>query len=474
VSDIEDVLKVYPAINPFLKQIEPWIGAYRDSRLSFVALLQEGEFVLIAARLRLQSPSYVALKDSISTPHLRVAEVPFAASSGRLVDFVGTLLTGRLFPAGEQLVKFANSSNAAYTAYHEHPPDLGIAAPVPYLDALRLCGARKWDLLQNRHLEIERELTPHGYHSLDEVVSDWGLGHPNTDATMVEFIAEPVVQLMPSCAVRNERAFISIRLPIELKPEAASLTLIANENGAPSFRRLISHAEMQWQDAAPHRIGRCEVALPQPLLLTCRALYAGCLHDRCELLDTSNLPNMRRMLVELADPALKRLQGPLTAPKNHKEQDSFEAAVAALFYMLGFDAVRVGGVRKLEEAADIFATTPSGQILIVECTTELLDPRDKIGKLLARVSAARTQLSAARRDFKAAQLSGMIVIPKPRSELSLAFTTAEAHGLIVLARSDIEIALEATRHSFDADKVLSRWRKAAATGALPHPLNERI
>jgi ApeA N-terminal domain 1 len=63
--------------------------------------------------------------------------------------------------------------------------------------------------------------------------------------------------------------------------------------------------------------------------------------------------------------------------------------------MLGFDAVRVGGIKKLSDAADIFTRTPLGRVLVVECTTDVLDSKDKLRKLLTRVEEAKVFLSAA-------------------------------------------------------------------------------
>jgi hypothetical protein len=432
--------------------------AYVNSTLTFVALLHDHEFAIIAARLGLSAKSDRTRKRPVSTANLVAAEVPIAGNLDAVIDFVRTALAGSHLVVGEHVLQFMNDSASGYSVYHDHA-----TAPhrnwqrSSYLDRLRLNGARRWDLVSNRLTELERELQPLGFRGLDGLMAEYGLGLSDSDMLLIEIAAEPVVRISPKSKILGERVEIEVNVTDRLTTEHVTVTMVDAQSDGRSFRRSLSAKELLWSRVEQDWVGTCTVHLPERTILTCRALYAGSLHDEIELSDLAALPNPRRAIVELADPGLQRLRCPIIAPKNHQEQNDFEAGIAVLLYMLGFESVRVGGLKKLSDAADIFARTPSGRVLVIECTTEVLDPKDKIGKLLRRMEEAKERLSAAISGFKPEYVIGVVAIPKVRSDLGAVWKAANDRGVLILCRPEIEQALDRTRFCPNADGVLNEW-----------------
>ena len=122
-------------------------------------------------------------------------------------------------------------------------------------------------------------------------------------------------------------------------------------------------------------------------------------------------------MVELNDPGVGNLTKVLTeiGERDDKLRNEFEAAVAVLFHLLGFDAVRVGGGRRTTDGPDIYART-GNQLLVVECTSGAFSD-EKCAKLLTRVNAVEEAWSSAYAGLEPVQIAGVVVTARRRDEL---------------------------------------------------------
>ena len=148
----------------------------------------------------------------------------------------------------------------------------------------------------------------------------------------------------------------------------------------------------------------------------------------------------------------------------------FEASVAVLFYVLGFDSVRIGGNRKTTDGPDIYAATPGGEYLVVECTSGGFND-EQLGKLLTRLKSARESLRDAPRGPASNQVTAVIVTPRTRDELGAQLRSAERQGVLILCGSDILNALELTQFTPNADDTLRLWRQRPLLHLLSHGLS---
>src|SRR5579863_5167122 len=107
----------HPHINQFFDLIRPWMAAYNYSTLSFVALLHENEFVILAASLRLSSKPDRPLRRPLRTASLIAAEVPIAGNADAVVAFTDTALAGGPLVVGEYVLRFLQDEASGYSAY---------------------------------------------------------------------------------------------------------------------------------------------------------------------------------------------------------------------------------------------------------------------------------------------------------------------------------------------------------------------
>jgi len=460
---------LHPHIVRFFDSIRPWQHAYCYSNFSFVALRHEDELVIVAARLRLRAKEHQQeLRPEFRSASIRAGEVPLTGSPEAIADWVTTAVSGHQLAVGGHVLTLLQDPATGYSAFHDHPDSTFQPWNPSYVDRLVVSGASRWNFLSPKELELEKELQPYGFRSIRDFMREYGFDLSASDMLSLEIVAEPVARFDAKSLLRGgkARAFMSLALP--LSPEEFTLIAVDTETNGGLFRRRLSSGEISWARSPSDWNGECTVDIPDKATITCRAVYGGSLHDETRLVDSDAFPNFRRTLVELADPGLQRLQGPLANPKSKQEQNDFEAGVCVLLYMLGFDSVRVGGVKKLSDAADIFSTTPSGETLVVECTTEVLDPRGKLNNLIERVDQARQKLCRGSGGLTPDRIVGVIVIPKMRSELSSDFKVAEKHGILVLCRTEIEEAIERTRLTPNADATLRHWRERQLRELLSH------
>ena len=126
--------------------------------------------------------------------------------------------------------------------------------------------------------------------------------------------------------------------------------------------------------------------------------------------------------------------------------------------MLGFSTSQIGGRENTSDAADIVATTPRGNILIIECTTGLLKS-DKVAKLVERSEIVRKRLiSSGNQHLK---VLPVLVTSKPKDEVKADIEEVKNKGIAVFTKEDLESALPQTVVLPDAELIFDRlWQEA--------------
>lgn len=115
----------------------------------------------------------------------------------------------------------------------------------------------------------------------------------------------------------------------------------------------------------------------------------------------------------------------------------FEVGVALLFNMLGFGTSHFGIQKNLQKGPDIVAVIPGlDALLVIECTTGLLDQKDKLAKLVQRAQALRDAL--VRTGYPATAVHSVIVSALPREQLAAHFNSAHDHRVSVVAKEQLE------------------------------------
>ncbi len=159
--------------------------------------------------------------------------------------------------------------------------------------------------------------------------------------------------------------------------------------------------------------------------------------------------NPRLDVFRTLDPDFEVLRDSLTTPGSQGAAQ-FDAAVARVFALAGFQAIRLSGDKRLEEAVDLVAHVPRSSVcLAIECTTGPLNSKGKLGKLVARAEAIRGDCPQL--DVHAAMLTSLERAQVLQADLN----TAADEDVAVLCREDLEELLALVLGGGETSEVLS-------------------
>ena len=458
-----------PTVEQFFDSIHRLLPAYRYPTISFVALVHEGFETILRASLRLATTPPTNLKPELSIADLRAAQLALPNAAGNLRNILAALAADTGASVGDHVLKLQPERPPNYSYYHENSPSLGQLSP--YRELLRLSGANPWLFINPRQPELERAIQSQAFDSLSDLLHEYGLeDFGNSDRTTFEIVVDPVVHIEPTSRIQGDRAQVSVLVAAGVSPESFQFALRNADRREESQRRTLSSREFSWTELSDQRRGTASFEVPKGIVLESRALYAGHVQDVAQLADPDCLPNPRRKIVELNDPGLANTIAALTNIKerDNKLRNDFESSVAVLFYLLGFETVRIGGIRKTTDGPDIYARAPSGELLVIESTSGAFDS-DKLGKLLTRAKHARERFENFSPRSAVTKITAVIVTPRTAEELGSSLSQAEKENVLVLRRSDLLDAIERTQFDADADVMLNRWRNAVMLRFLSNP-----
>lgn len=455
----------------FLEGIRPWQRAYVHSTFTYIAVNSEGKYVLLRGCITLRAFAPETRRSRIHSKMFSADEIDLAVTQPDALEALLVAVTsGGQFSIGNDIVLLQQETTIQ--ARHERAVDAR-PSEIGYVHRLTLYGMSRWSLLSSLDIALEQDLASHGFRSVDELLDEYGLNLRRDGYTRVEVIAEPVACIDRKSKLSLRVAHVQTRVARAIAPSSVSLILFGSPSGDGNKRaRMHASAEqIAWEQDSDCWIGRWTIELPYNVVSSCRAVVNSTLHDELPIVDEIASPNLCRVLVEFADPQLKRFRDPLINPLKDEGRREFEAGIATLLFMLGFNSVRVGASKKLSDAADIFAMTPLGEILVVESTTEVPDPHKKLQKLLRRVEEARAVLCKIWPGLKGNQVTGLILVPRPQVELAELMRVERQHGVILLGREDIERAVEETQFAPGPDAMLARWRRQPLIDLLTQGLD---
>jgi hypothetical protein len=455
-----------PSVKSFFEAIDTALPAYGYAAISFVSIVHEGYETILRASLRLSMEPLKAGAPERLIFGLRAAQLPFPIGSWTIRELILAVLSGQAIPVGDHLLRLMPDSARGYLIHHENSTQFQRRAN-EYGNRLTVGGINPWPLVTPRQQELDRALQAQAFDSLADLLLEYGhepFGH--LDESTFEVIAGPVARIESTSATRGS-ATVSVLLASGLRPEAFQLVVRNANRNEESKRRTIDAHEFQWTDLADHVRGRLTFEIRSETAVECRALYAGNVQDLKQFADPASMPNRRRTIVELNDPGLLKLTEVLTGirERDDKLRNEFGASVAVLFYLLGFETVRIGGNRRSTDGPDIYALTTSDELLVIEATSGAFSD-EKCAKLLTRVKSAREALSQARPGPARDPVVGIVVTPRRRDELVRQLASAEKQGVLVLCHPEIVDAIERTQLTPNAEDVLRRWRERPLLSVL--------
>lgn len=441
----------------FLYAVEPWESGYEHNSFAYVAKRQSDRFVIAQGAIWLNStesktPFRAFETENICAEHFKLTD------GGR--DFRGymeDLCEGKIVtPRGERFFP-----NDASTGWHRpffmplHPSALQSQSRV---NVLQIKGDRQ--ILENGPSMLDWELrasdTP--YDTVQELLTDYGLGGLFTDAITIEVIAMAIMGFDGDTSkIDGETATITVRLANTLDVRNASVGFREIVPGRTN-RGKITGAQFNWKKTESAQVGTFEMKVAKAAILHCYAMYQNVAQTHWFIRDPTTSQNPRRVIFETFDTGIAILREFLS--RSHgRGQDArdLEAGVSWLFWMLGFSTVQLGSTARTQDFADLILLTTSGQAAIVECTTGLLRADNKLPKLVARHSRVRARLDQSNNQH--VKLLPIMISTLTKAELQADLEQAEKLGVGVLTREDLEGLVDRTIIINNVDELFSLTEK---------------
>jgi hypothetical protein len=294
------------------------------------------------------------------------------------------------------------------------------------------------------------------FFDLNDLLSEYGLPTPPPlgDTTVIEFVVRAPVEIDIKSSIVEGQARVQIRASSNANRNAVSIGY--RDVGPESNRRRgrLPAGSIAWRQADEWLEGSATVDVGKVPALQCFVSYEGVAAHSWWVVDPTKLLNPRQAVHLAFDSEQKRLKSLLFDSKRSDARE-FEDGVALLLAMLGFSVTQHGRSQKLSDAPDVLAVTPSGNVVVVECTVGTPTEGDQIAKILRRSEAIRKSVTAA--GWPSIQVLPLVVTNLSEAEMPGEREEATGRGVVVAGREDIEAALQEAQFAVDAE----RWFKTA-------------
>lgn len=184
------------------------------------------------------------------------------------------------------------------------------------------------------------------------------------------------------------------------------------------------------------------------------------------LRDLHKYLNPKLAIYKTYDSDLEALSKLLFQPKGNAF--GFEIGVALLLTALGLSTSHHGAQKKIQDGPDIVAQSPDGRVIyVVECTTDVLDKNDKLGKLVSRTRALEESLALSKLDFM--EVVPVIVSALGKGRLQAHIDSAGDNRVAVISKETLEGWLLRIDQPVD-----SAWLYREILGLIPPRSNPSI
>lgn len=427
------------SIDNFFDAIAPWDKAYKNASFSFIGLINEGHINLVQGQLVLSNSPPNKKQKLVKTKSLLAGYFSLEESGFLFKDFLLSLLSCSLStPFGT--VKFPLDEENRISTYFQGLPG-GIENDFFRNTKLDIYGGRHPQALSSQMLSLELRSAETPYESIQELASELNLNSSQGDRAAVTVTAFHVAELDNATRVTGEKAEIGVFLSFLLEPSLISVGYRVLVKGKVVERCRVEGEMFTWSERNNHWYGLVEIAVPLGAVLQCFVSYREQAQHYGWIADPDTFPNARRVAHNIFDPGLQILRNYLFEEKSQRAQSrDFEVGVANLLFLLGFSVDPFFG-KPLEDGPDLLAVSSSGNILVIECTTGLINKEGKLGKLSDRVESIRSKLKAS--SINHIRVLPVIVTCRPTDGIAEK-GQAKLLGIVVVALEDLVDVIERT------------------------------
>lgn len=440
-------------IERFCSDISPWESSYRYLGFSYFAAKQDGRLDLLQGRLFLNTSPSTIPPGHFETQSIRAGHFLLSELGLTFRDLISHTTSGLIKTPIGDLNFPKNSGNGIQTFHISFHPE-GITSGNRW-SVLSFHGAPRNTYFEQLALDWELKIAPKPFDSLNELLQEYRLLPYQGDFATVEVVAFQIAAIDLQSKVEGSNAKPSVILAKSLDIEKCHIAYRVLTQGQVVSRGTINGKEISWNEEEHVSRGTADMSIPSGAVLHCVAGYAGVAQHQAWLADPTTFQNPRRAALEDSDEKLEILRDYLFEEQQpRKNSRDFECGVALLLWLLGFNTAHIGGTQRMSDAADLIATTPLGNIFIVECTTGLLKAENKLAKLVERTARIKRRLISSGNGFL--KVLPVIVTAKETAEIQAEMEQALKINVLVVTKETLRELLSRTITSPNAETLFEQ------------------
>lgn len=429
--------------NLFFTAAESWVCDKYTIDIRFIAYLQEGNWQLWNAELRLNPlPLDETSSFKVEFEQFKAGQiVRNGVRRKEIFEILEAAARGQIIVDGQRLSLVTEYEFDFYSEMvHRNNWFSNLHLRITSNPHLAL-GSVAITNLDNR---LRRNIIP--FDGVTDLVGWLGLPDPNSSVLpSINIWANPPIDLRyPESRLQN--GMLNLVLHAHPKLDLAQITVALRAvPGNVHMSRMQVATSINWsRTRAGRRIGNVAVELPNVDSALVVLMFGEALVRRQWILDPSKARNTRFLAFQHFDNDLKMLRKAIVDPS---ASDLFEKGIEALLFLIGFTPTQFTE----KDAPDILVATPSGRLVLVECTIKFNDFTTKMNKLIHRRASLSRVLE---NSGHYANIECALICSISRDQLVNVGADLRENRVILASREDISQALEQVRFPRDPDEIL--------------------
>ena len=452
----ENERKIYKA---FFDEIPPCLtDGTNDATISYLALAQGPRLVVVAARMTLGDDlSESNLPQELRTANVRAGYFRLKQLGQTVEQYLGAALARGSIEIPDDTLYFPQNTDGGHGAWYKELSEVGVHAN-KRVSVLSLFGGRRESPPAPEALDWELKAATPPFDGLEDLAQVYRFGPVSGGTITFDVVAPEAVEVLSESNVLGDTARIVLMAKYELDHSAVSLRVRIVSHGQTVERLTIHAGDIEFlSDGTPRGVGISKVKVREGATVHCTAVYAGRAQHERTIVDQAARENVMRIAFETADRGLVNLRAFLASGEQQKTPGrNLEFAISWLLSMLGFQVIHLGVIDALQDGVDVIACSPSGGLLIIECTTDVLKD-DKTSKLVSRAAKTRRNLTAS--GFAAVSVIPVMLTTVNHDQVEPRIGPTETNGVLVMTKQQVEEWVELSAAAPDADREFVRLER---------------
>lgn len=433
-------------LDHFNRVFESWRAGIAHVRAQYVAILAEGSWILLHARVDLD-PFELAetVNQVVSTSSIRAGHVKTSIEQSSLEGFMAALRAGRLrlLDLGLDLSLPAEQEISLYA-----PTPL--VEPEYFTPQLEVKCVRQTTLTQSfdyalANAELRRNAVP--FDGLVDLLSYFGLdnsGHLPHEQKILLTLNPPGDIIFDGCSLAQDQLRIRVMRRASIGRDNVVLGLRKFPNPTMERRSQIAD-KIQWQpEVAGFETGHVETTADDCGVAELLLSVGGYTVRRYFLPDSNKSLNQRLVDYRRFDPELQHLGRALKAGKN--DSRSLEDGVATLLHLLGANTL----TPPHPDTPDVIVETVGKRLALVECTIKVENLREKVGKLVYRRELINGDSGV---NAPVREVLAVLVVNQPRNTIVNEDKYLADNQVVLVTQEDLNLAVAHLEVPQDLDKI---------------------